>query len=46
MHLIFKDKFKFVHITFVSMAKFHSLAQFQVDHLSYPVMLTLVFLLC
>ena len=43
-HLIFLDRFWFVHILFVSMVKFESLALFPVDHLSHPVMPSLVFL--
>ena len=36
----------FVHIPFVNMARFLSLAQFPMDHLSHPVMSTFVFFLC
>ena len=46
MRLIRWDGFWFVHIPFVSMAKFLSLTQFPMDHLSHLVMPTLVFLLC
>ena len=45
-HFIFKDGFYFVNILFVSMVKFLSFARLQTDHLSYPVMSSLVFLLC
>ena len=45
MRHIFLDRHWFVHIPFVSRAKFSSLAQFPVDRLSYPVMPTLIFIL-
>ena len=45
MGLIFKDRFKFVHMPFVIMVKFQPLIQFSVDHLSHPVTPSLVFLL-
>ena len=46
MHLLFLDKFWFMHIPFVSMVKFLFLALFPVDHFSFPVILSLVILLC
>ena len=45
MRLIFEDEFGLLHIQFDSMVKIRSLAQFPVDHLSYPVMPSLIFLL-
>ena len=41
MHLILWDRFLLVHVSFISVLKFQSLAR---DHLSHPVMS--VFLLC
>ena len=38
----FLDRFLFVHIPFVSMVKFESFAQFPLDHLSHPVIPSLV----
>ena len=43
--LILLDRFWFVYIPFDSIVKIQSLAQFPVNHLSHPVMLTLVLLL-
>ena len=37
MCLILQDKYWFEHISFGSMVKFKFLAQFSLDHLSYPV---------
>ena len=43
---LFEDRFWFVHILFICMGKFQSLVQFPVDHLSHPVVPSLVLLLC
>ena len=40
----FKGRFWFMPISFISIVKFKSLAQFLVDHLSDPVMFSLIFL--
>ena len=44
--VIFLDRCWVVHIPFVGMVKFKFLAHFPVDHLSLPVMSSLVLLLC
>ena len=41
--LILQDRFWFVHVPFVRMDKSKFLAQFQVDHLSHPVVSSLIF---
>ena len=38
--------FCFVHIPFVIIGKFQFLAQFQMDHISHPIIPTLVFTIC
>ena len=43
MHHIFKDRFLFVYIPFDCLVEFESLAQFQIDHLSHPVVPRFVF---
>ena len=45
MRPILKDWFWFVHIVLGSLVNFELLTQFQVDHLSHPVMPSLIFLL-
>ena len=42
MRLILPDGFCVVHIPLIRIVKFHSLAQFPVDHLSHPVVSSLV----
>ena len=46
MCVIFWDRCWIVHIPFVRMVKFKFLAHFPVDHLTNPVMSSLVLLLC
>ena len=46
MRIILSGGFCFVHISFGYMVKFESLVQFPVDHLSHPVMPSLVLHLC
>ena len=43
--LILQDRFWVVHVPFIRMVKFQFLAQFQIDHLTYPVKLLLLLLL-
>ena len=42
MHIILYEEFCFVQVVFGSMVKFQFLAQFPVDNLSHPFMLSLV----
>ena len=44
--LILQDIFSVVHIPFFRMVKFQFLAQFQVDHLSCPMLSCLIFFQC
>ena len=46
MDLIFFDTIWFLHIRFVSLVKFESLARFPMDHPSHPVDSSLVVFLC
>ena len=46
MHLILQHGFWFVHIPFCSMIKFQFLAQFLVDNLSHPHVLSFIFFWC
>ena len=46
MCLILQNRFLFVPVPFGSMVKFKFLAQFPVDHLSHPVMSSLIPALC
>ena len=46
IYMFLYDVFLIVQLPFMSLIKFLSLAQFPEDHLSHPVMPTLVFLLC
>ena len=43
---IFLDRFWFVHLPFNNRVKFQSLAQFPVNHLSYPIEFSLILFLC
>ena len=45
VHLILQNEFQFMHIPFGSLAKFHFLAQFSMNHLLLPVMSSLVLFL-
>ena len=42
VRIILQDWFQVVHIPFFRMVKFQFFAQFRVDHLSYPVMSSLI----
>ena len=46
VHLILQERCWVVHIPFIHMVKFKFLAQFPLNHLSYPVVSSLILFLC